>query len=52
LFKRVNSANRKLISARFKVFLATVIDDNNADIPFKSKRIRKAPTTRSHDFLW
>jgi hypothetical protein len=30
----------------------TIIVDNNADIPFKSKRLRKAPITRTDDFLW
>jgi hypothetical protein len=28
----------------------TIIEDNNSDIPFKSKRLRKAPITRTDDF--
>jgi hypothetical protein len=30
----------------------TIIVDYNADIPFKSKRLRKAPITRTDNFLW
>jgi hypothetical protein len=30
----------------------TIIVDSNADIPLKSKRLRKAPVTRTDDFLW
>jgi hypothetical protein len=30
----------------------TVIEDNNADIPIKSYKLRKAPITRTDDFLW
>jgi hypothetical protein len=29
-----------------------VTNDNNAEIPSKSKRLRKAPIARSNDFLW
>jgi hypothetical protein len=29
-----------------------VIKDNNGNIPFKYKRIRKAPVTMTDDFLW
>jgi len=31
---------------------AIVTNDNNAEIPTKSKRLRKAPIVRSKDFLW
>jgi hypothetical protein len=30
----------------------TIIVNNNADIPIKSKKLRKAPLTRTDDFLW
>jgi hypothetical protein len=30
----------------------TIIVDNNADIPVKSKRLRKAPITGTDDYLW
>jgi hypothetical protein len=30
----------------------SVINDNNADISPKSKRIRKVPVRRTDDFLW
>jgi hypothetical protein len=29
-----------------------VTNDNNTEIPTKSKRLRKAPIARSNDFLW
>ena len=31
---------------------AMVTNDDNSEIPTKSKRLRKAPIARSKDFLW
>jgi len=31
---------------------AIITNDDNAEIPTKSKRLRKAPIARSKDFLW
>jgi len=38
----------------FVILLNNVIvtNDDNAEIPTKSKRLRKAPIARSKDFLW